>query len=203
VSLGLTAPDRDDDDFIGRGRAGDVVAWRAIYARYFPLVCRVAQRMGVPDRDLGDVCQEVFLRVHRGLAAFRAEAQFSTWLYRIALNESARHGRGAGLRRTLGVLLGREDTAPPPIRPDEELARGEASRDLAWIVGRMRPKQREVFVLFELEELSLRQIADVLDCELETVRARLRAARADFDRLLRQRQVTGAPRAGTTSGEER
>jgi RNA polymerase sigma-70 factor (ECF subfamily) len=195
VSLALSETPGADDDFIGRCRAGDVAGWRALYDRYFPQVFRIAQRIGVPDRDLGDVCQEVFLRVHRGLATFRGEAQFSTWLYRIVLNESARHGRSATLRRAVATLLGRDDHgvhAGPPPRPDEVLARGEAALDLAWILAGMRPRQREVFVLFELEELSLAEIAEVLDCGLETVRSRLRQGPLDFEGLLRQRQLSGA-----------
>jgi RNA polymerase sigma-70 factor, ECF subfamily len=57
------------------------------------------------------------------------------------------------------------------------------------LLGRMKPKHRTVFVLFEIEELSLAEIVDVLGCPLETVRSRLRHARADFARLRRQHQV--------------
>lgn len=189
----MSARNQQDDDLVGRGKSGDGATWRALYDRYLPLVYRVAQRMGVPERDLGDVCQEVFLRVHRGFAGFRGEAQLSTWIYRIALNEAARHGRGAALRRTLGALLGREPVVASPARPDESLARSEAARDLEWILAGLRPKQREVFLLFEIEELPLAQIAEVLGCGLETVRSRLRKGRAEFDRLLRQRALTRAP----------
>jgi RNA polymerase sigma-70 factor, ECF subfamily len=202
VSLALSEKTSEEGDFVSRCRAGDVAGWRALYDRYFPQVFRVAQRMGVPDRDLGDVCQEVFLRVHRGLGSFRGEAEFSTWLYRIALNEAARHGRSSALRRTVSALFGREDHAPPVRRPDENLSRSEAAQDLAWILAGMRPRQREVFVLFELEELSLAQIAEVLGCGLETVRSRLRHGRTDFDRLLRQRQLaSGRGQAGMTMRE--
>jgi RNA polymerase sigma-70 factor (ECF subfamily) len=189
VSLALLQAPRDEDDFIVRCRAGDVAAWRALYDRYFPLVFRVARRLGVPERDLGDVCQEVFLRVYRGLGSFRGEAQFGTWLYRIAINEAARHGRAMSLRRAVGLLLGREPQRAEAARPDTDLAHSEASRELESILHAMRPRQREVFVLFEIEELPLAKIAEILACGLETVRSRLRHGRADFDRLSRQRQL--------------
>ncbi len=178
-----------ESDWVSRCQAGDLAAWRTLYDQYLPVVYRVCNRMGVPPADLGDVCQEVFLRVYRALGGFRGEAQFSTWLYRIALNEAARSRRSGSVRLALSTFLRREPVVQPISRPDDELARTEAARELERILARMKPKQREVFVLFELEELGLEEIAEVLGCPLETVRSRLRHARADFDRLRRQREL--------------
>lgn len=186
MGLALSEQAADADAWIGLARAGDLGAWRGIYDRYLPLVYRVAQRLGVADRDLGDVCQEVFLRVYRGLGSFRGEAQFHTWLYRITLNEAARHGRRGSVRRAWETLLGREQGPPPPRRPDEVMERVEAGQVLGQVLAGMRPKQRQVFVLFELEERPLGEIAEILGCGLETVRSRLRHARAEFGRLRRQ-----------------
>lgn len=108
--------------WITRCRAGDEQAWRELYDRYLPLVHRVALRMGASDREVADVCQEVFLRVHRGLASFRGDAQLSTWFYRITANEVSRLRRDAGIRRTLASLLGREPE-PPPIADRTEASR--------------------------------------------------------------------------------
>jgi RNA polymerase sigma-70 factor (ECF subfamily) len=169
-------------EWIAGARAGDVAAWRALHDRHLPLVYRVGRRMGVPESDIGDLCQEVFLRVYRGLGSFRGEAQFATWLYSIVLREVARSGRARSLRQALRALLGRQPAAPLP----DSLARAEAGWELEGILGRLKPKQREVFVLFDLEELTLPQIAATLGCPLETVRSRLRAARAQFVRLRQQ-----------------
>jgi RNA polymerase sigma-70 factor, ECF subfamily len=163
-----------------------MTAWRALYDRHVPLVHRVARRMGVPESDFGDLCQEVFLRVYRGLGNFRGEAQFSTWLYRIVMHEVARAGRARSVRTVLLSLLGRP--AAPPV-PDELLAQAQASAQLGQLLDRMKPKHRQVFVLYELEELSPEQIAEVMLCPIETVRSRLRHARADFTRLRRQQQL--------------
>lgn len=182
-----------ESKWIGECRAGDMAAWRTLYEGHLPLVYRVARRMAVPESDLRDLCQEVFLRVYRGLGHFRGEAQFSTWLYRIVLHEVARAGRARSVRNALLSLIGRPDPAPIP---DEQLARAQASAALAALLARIRPRQREVFVLFELEELSLDQIAGVLGCPLETVRSRLRHARAEFQRLRRQHRLV-------TEGESR
>jgi RNA polymerase sigma-70 factor (ECF subfamily) len=176
----------DAEDLLPRCRAGDLRAWRELYHRHVPLVYRVARRMGVPDCDFPDVCQEVFLRVHRGLDRFRGDAQFSTWLYRIVLHEVTRHGRSRALWASFLALLGRwpdERTVPEPG------AGADASGEFQRLLDRLKPKHRQAFVLHELEQLSLEEIAEVAGCPLETVRSRLRHARAIFSQLCRQRRL--------------
>ena len=183
-------------DWLARCQAGDAAAWRALYDEHFPLVFRLAIRMGASEREAADIGQEVFLRIWRGLGTFRGEALFRTWVYRITLNETARAGRSAALRRRFGGLLEllSHDEAPAvhalAARPPDRLVeQAEAFAELQRILGRMKPKQRTVFVLFEIEELPLEEVAQVLDCPLETVRSRLRHARTEFDRLRRQDQA--------------
>jgi RNA polymerase sigma-70 factor, ECF subfamily len=177
-------PRTDDPDWLARCRAGDRTAWRRLYDEHFPLVFRLVLRLGGSQREAADIAQEVFLRVWRGLGSFRGEAQFRTWLYRITLNETRRAGRSGGLRRAFEALLGRgPDVPPPPATPERIVEHAEAWRELQALLARMKPKQRTVFVLFEIEELPLEEIAEMLDCPLETVRSRLRHARLDFERL--------------------
>jgi RNA polymerase sigma-70 factor (ECF subfamily) len=180
-----------ENEWLARCRAGDAAAWRRLYDQHFPLVFRLSIRMGASEREAADVAQEVFLRVWRGLGAFRGESQFRTWLYRITLNEVSRVAREGAVRRAFGAVLAlvaREDT-PPARAPDRLVEQAEAFAELQAILARMKPKQRSVFVLFEVEELPLEQIAQVLACPLETVRSRLRHARADFERLRRQQSL--------------
>ena len=92
-----------EEDWIGLCRAGDMAVWRTLYDQHLPLVYRVARRMGVPERDLGDVCQEVFLRVYRGLGSFRGEAQFS----HLALPHHDERGGPHGRAQACGARWGR------------------------------------------------------------------------------------------------
>jgi len=177
-----------ESDWLARCRAGDAAAWRHLYDEHFPLVFRLSIRMGASEREAGDVAQEGFLRVWRGLRRFRGDSLFRTWLYRITLNEVSRVAREGAVRRAFGAVLAlvAREEAPPTRSPDRLVEQAEAFAELESILARMKPKQRTVFVLFEVEELSLEQMAEVLDCPLETVRSRLRHARADFERLRRQ-----------------
>jgi RNA polymerase sigma-70 factor (ECF subfamily) len=177
-----------ESDWLARCRAGDAAAWRRLYDQHFPLVFRLAIRMGASEREAADVAQEVFLRVWRALGSFRGDSLFRTWLYRITLNEVSRVAKEGAVRRAFGAVLAlvAREEAPPSRGPDRLVEQAEAFAELEAILTRMRPKQRSVFVLFEIEELPLEQIAQVLEIPLETVRSRLRHARADFDRLHRQ-----------------
>jgi RNA polymerase sigma-70 factor (ECF subfamily) len=185
VSIAVRDRGASQGQWLGLRRGTDLAAWRAFYDQHLPLVCRVASRLGVPDSDLADVCQEVFLRVYRGLGDFRGEAQLSTWLYSIVLREAARARRARLVRGTFLALLGRQPPAPAP----EPLARAEASWEVERVLARMKARHRQVLVLFDLEELTLAQIAATLGCRLETVRSRLRRARAEFVRIRRRDQL--------------
>jgi len=181
-----------EDEWLRRCQAGDSAAWRLLFDAHFDRVYRLALRMGVPNRDVPDLCQEVFLRVHRSLHGFRGECRLSTWIFRIACNEIARAGRASQLRRMLPGLLGaRGETglSAAPTSPDEQAARSEAVRELSTLLGHMKPKLRVVFILFELEELSLEEIAVIVQTGPETVKSRLRHARLAFDKLQRQRRL--------------
>jgi RNA polymerase sigma-70 factor, ECF subfamily len=184
------APAWSQSEWLRRCRTGDREAWRRLYDLHFPQVYRLALRMGVSDREAADVCQEVFLRVHRGLGRFRGEAQISTWIYRIALNEVTRLGRAGAVRRALAALLGQgELPTSGPATPEHACQQSEAVRELHLVLARMKPRQRAVFVLFELEELSLEEIGAVVGAGIETVKSRLRHARAEFERLRKQRSL--------------
>ena len=181
-----------DAGWLGRCRAGDKLAWRQLYDQHAPLVYRLARRMGLSEERTCDVCQEVFLRVYRNLGRFREDSQFSTWLYRIAVNEVSRAHREGAMRRAFSSLLGRHSDdiqANPEPGPERRAQASEAAEVLSQILGRMKPKKRAVFVLFELEELSTEEIAQVMGCGVETVKSRLRHARAEFDRLHKQRAL--------------
>src|SRR5688572_15297136 len=176
-------------DWLERCRAGDLAAWRWLYDQQFERIYRLVLRLGVPEREAPDVCQETFLRVHRGLARFRGDAQIGTWLFRIAVNEARRAGRLRAVRQVWSGLQGREPASAEP-GPDVAAERAEAWRELAAVLGRMKPKLREVFVLFEVEELSLDEVSAVLGSGAETVKSRIKRARSEFERLRKQRTLT-------------
>ncbi len=161
----------------------------AVYEAHFAFVWRSVRRLGVVDEAVDDVVQDIFLVVHRKLPGFRGESSIRSWLFSIA-SRVVRDSRRS-LRRKPGNLggMGRvcddvdfvADSAPSP---HESAAGAEAVRTLHAVLDAMRKERREVFILAELEEMSVADIAAAVGANSNTVYSRLRAARADFERAV-------------------
>jgi RNA polymerase sigma-70 factor (ECF subfamily) len=153
--------------------------FESVYDTYFPFIWRSVQRLGVPASLVDDVVQEVFIVVHRRLGSFEARSTLKTWLYAIALRVARVH-RARYRRAQVPALDPDRARAPDATRPDERASNAEAARLVQAILDGLDDDQREVFVLAELEELPVPEIARVLDVKLNTAYSRLRLARAAF-----------------------
>jgi RNA polymerase sigma-70 factor (ECF subfamily) len=160
---------------------GDGQAWRDLHRTYYPVACRFLTRMGVAGADLEDACQEVFVQVFRYLAQFQHRSDFQTWLYKLCLSQSSRMRRRRKLQQALAWLLGRASSASTAGHDWSEAMTGERVRQA---LDQMKPLNRQVFVLFELEGVDGEEIARVLGCPATTVRRRLHYARLEFEQLL-------------------
>lgn len=142
------------------------------HARY---LWRALLGLGVRPGDVDDACQEVFLIVHRRLPEFDGRA-LRSWLYAICLRVASEYRRSARVRREVSV-----DRVPDSHTPggqDEAVHAGELSERLLKSLDRLDEDKREAFVLFEIQELPLREVAEALGCPLQTAYSRLQAARA-------------------------
>ncbi len=172
---------------IATGNEGVGWTFAAVYQANFAFVWRTVRRLGVADSAVDDVVQDVFLVVHRQLATFRGESSIRSWLFVIA-SRIARDARRS-LRRKPANLGGRgrvsdevdlvADVAPSP---QDEVASSEAVRTLHALLDAMSDERREVFILAELEQMTVVDIAAAVGENANTVYSRLRAARADFER---------------------
>ncbi len=174
------SPAVSDGDLVALCRKGDGSAWRSLYERYSSSVFRFISAMGVPADEREDAAQEVFIAVYRSLGSFRGEAQLSTWIYRIASRHAGRLRNRRRIRDLVNVLVLRE---PPPPAPPDPAERAAHLDLLDQLLGRLNPKKRTVFVLFEVEGLPIEEIARILDCPQNTVWSRLHHARAEMLQL--------------------
>jgi RNA polymerase sigma-70 factor (ECF subfamily) len=151
-----------------------VVDVEQIFHQHGAYVVRALRYFGVPERELPDVCQEVFVVVHRKLAEFEQRSSIRTWLYRIAQRAASDYRRRAHVRRELV-------TGEPidGIQSDERHfdAALDARATLIRALGVLDEDKRAVFVLFEIEGLTMKEIAATLRCPLQTAYSRLHAAR--------------------------
>ena len=145
-----------------------------IYDDHVKFVWRVLGRLGVARADLEDVCQEVFIVVHRRLAEFEGRSSLRTWIYGIALRCAADYRRRDARRRPAS-------SAVPEIAIEgsqlEDLDARDARATLDRLLELLDPDKREVFVLFELEELAMAEVVALVGCPLQTGYSRLHAAR--------------------------
>ena len=163
-------------DLLDRCVAGEAVAWRGLHQRYHGNAISVLRRLGVPANQLEDACQDVFVDVFHYLPRFRGEADFRTWLYRICLSR-ARVARRRAKLWALFSALAPEHSEELGGQPLED---GRASRQLARALAKLSEAERVVFVLFELEGLSGKDIAQVIERPEATVFRRLHDARKRF-----------------------
>ena len=146
-------------------------------------VWRFLKYLGVREHDLADACQEVFLVAHRKLPEFRGESAPRTWLYGISLRVAK-----AWRRRRQLVQLGDDDRSVGPSQ-EQERERRDTHELLCWALDRISDVQREVFVLHEIEELPMVEVAARLDCGVFTAYSRLRLARRGLKRALAEKGV--------------
>jgi RNA polymerase sigma-70 factor (ECF subfamily) len=182
------ASELDDESLAARAMDGDDRAFEELVTRYEGRVFRLACRL-TSDTDAPDVLQETFLQVYRNLPAYRGEARFSTWLYRIATNAGLMLRRARARRPTesLEAYLPRFDAhgihvdTPAELqvasRADEILDRQFLAEKARAVLARLPELYRDAFVLRDLEEMSTIEVAAVLGVEPATVRQRVHRAR--------------------------
>jgi RNA polymerase sigma-70 factor, ECF subfamily len=133
-----------------------------------------------------DVLQIVFVKIYRGLPRFRFESSLSTWIYRVALNESLNQQRGPKNQHIpFEALLGSDEEYDTRAAADLRHAESERREIVQRAVMELSPKLRAVVALKYLDELSYEEIASVLECSPGTVASRLNRALGQLESRLR------------------
>ncbi|WP_437766496.1 RNA polymerase sigma factor [Sorangium sp. So ce281] len=161
------------------------LAFVEVYAQLFPLVFRTVRRLVVDASAHEDVCQEVFAVVHRRLPEFRGHSSLKTWVFGIVVNVVQAHRRSqrrqSPAHRGTGEIVDPEQVAgPSDLSPYEAMKRAEAARVVHDLLASLDEEKRVVLLLAELEELPASEIAQGIGVNINTVYARLRAARQAF-----------------------
>ncbi|MGC4087014.1 MAG: sigma-70 family RNA polymerase sigma factor [Polyangiaceae bacterium] len=146
-----------------------------LFDEYATFVWRVLGRLGVASSDLADTSQEVFLVVHRRLGDFEGRSSVKSWIYGICVRVAAAWRRKP--HRVRERLLDEDVHETSSGSQDEELEQRRAREKLVSVLERLDEDKRNVFVLYELEELTMPQVAEALGCPLTTAYSRLHAAR--------------------------
>lgn len=164
-------------------RRGESEAFERLVLIYQHRVFSIALRMLGDRGEAEELAQEVFLRVHRSIRAFRGEAKLSTWLYaitsRLCLNRLKSPGRAREVGETRLALIA--DAHP---NPSATLEASELEAELHRAIAELDDERRIVVVLRDLHGLEYEEIAAALDLPLGTVRSRLHRARMELKKRL-------------------
>ena len=158
-----------------------VPSFDEVYATHVAFVWRVLRTFGLAGAQLEDAVQDVFLVVHRRLPEWEGRAAMATWLFAIARRVAASHRRRAGGERTEALVdepAGGDDTFAA-------MSRAQAAATVFHILQQLDEDKRIVFALVELEQLSVPEVARMLDLKLNTAYSRLRLARHAFELAVR------------------
>ncbi len=167
---------------------GRELRFEQVFAEHAPYVLRVMPRLGVSAADVDDVAQEVFLAVHHGLAEFEGRSRLRTWIYGICLRVAGNYRRRAHRRRE---VRGLEIEVPIDAVQGDGIDRARSRELLAAGLDALSERKREVFVLYEIEELSMAEVAQAVDCPLFTAYARLYAARREMKQAIERLSKRG------------
>jgi RNA polymerase sigma-70 factor, ECF subfamily len=169
--------------------AVDAPSFEDVFRADVPFVWRVLRRLGVRDADIADVCQDVFVVVHRRLPDFDGRSAVRTWIYGICVRTASQYRRRAPQLREQP-----HDEVPETAVPaDQEstVERRWARERLDAALARLDDDKRAVFVLYEIEELTMKDVAAALGCPLQTAYSRLHAARKEVEASFRERPEGG------------
>jgi RNA polymerase sigma-70 factor, ECF subfamily len=179
-----------DLELVRLAQANDVRAFEALVVKYQRRVARHVARYLKSAADVEDAVQETFIRAYRGLAAFRGDSAFYSWLYRIAANVAIRHLE----QQPQHILLGDEapeervDAFEPGVsdseQPERTLIAAQIADTVQRALAKLQPDLAEALLLYEVESKPYAEIATMLGIPIGTVRTRIFRAREFIARRL-------------------
>ncbi|MFL6587706.1 MAG: RNA polymerase sigma factor RpoE [Luteimonas sp.] len=181
-----------DEELVKRVQAGDTAAFDLLVRKHQHRIAALIGRYVSDWSEVQDVAQETFIRAYRAMGNFRGEAQFYTWLHRIAVNTAKNHLVAHNRRPPTddidiedaehfdsGIRLRDSDT------PERELMRQQLEQTVMRAVEALPEELRVAINLREVDGLSYDEIAERMGCPIGTVRSRIFRAREAIDRELR------------------
>jgi RNA polymerase sigma-70 factor (ECF subfamily) len=190
--------EQEDAEVIRQVLLGNTAMFELLMRRYNERVYRAARAIVRDEQEAEDVMQQAYVNAFTHLRQFNGSAQFSTWLTRIAINESLARVRRQGRYETLDDDFSNVESfmsRSPSENPERQAFTMELRGLLEWAIDTLPDGMREVFVLREVEGLSTSDVAECLGVTEDVVKTRLSRGRAALRRVLLERTGATAPEA--------
>jgi RNA polymerase sigma-70 factor (ECF subfamily) len=184
----------DEDRLVARGRRGDKKAFEVLVKRYHRRVAAVIYRIVENPDDAEVLTQEVFIKAYTSLASFQGESRFFSWIFRIAVNAALTHNKRKAVERKYMDQF-KEVVNDPwqpvggsrPDDPEQHLQQKQFVRRFLASLRDLPEEMRTSIILREFQDMNYREIAEVMDVPLNTVRSRLFRARVMLREILHER----------------
>jgi len=175
----------------------EVSEFESIYRQHFDFVWSSVRRLGVSPAALDDVVQEVFIVIHSRVHTLEKPEALRSWIYGIVRRTVSGYHRSRRVKEASGATLAAESDAGPAQRTPFDLAEQNDQVKLLWsLLEKLDEPKREVFMMAELDELTVPEIAQILEIPLNTAYSRLRAARHAFEEALARHSARTEGRGG-------
>ena len=187
-----------DYDLIPKIKDGDMDAMADLMNRYTSKAFQIAYSILGNKDDAEEVTQDSFVRIYRALPFFRGDSEFSTWMYRIVVNQARnkyRWNRRRGSHMSVSIDREQEGESGNSISfdlpdtgktPDKELVFKEWEGEIAAEIKKLPPVNREALLLRNVKNLSYEQIASLLGCKVGTIKSRIARAREELRKRMRR-----------------
>ena len=194
LEMAMTTPlaTFEDSTLIQLALAGQSECFSVLMDRHSAAVRRRIGSMVRNTTDVEDLLQEVLLKVWRHLSTFRSESSFRTWMIRVAVNEVLQLYRREQRWRWSQTSGDPDALSSPCESPHQSLARGEVTHAVRTAVAGLPAKYRQVLILRDLDQLSVRETAQWLQSSIPAVKTRLFRARHMLLAALQGSRVTGS-----------
>jgi RNA polymerase sigma-70 factor (ECF subfamily) len=181
-----------DYPLVKRVQRGDAHAFDLLVRKYQHKVAKLVSRYVFDRTEVEDITQEVFIKAFRGLASFRGDSAFYTWLYRIAVNTAKNYLEAQGRRPTTADIeiegaevLDNMEHLRDLATPERSMLTDEIANTVTRAIDALPPDLRTAITLRDLDGLSYEDIAHIMDCPIGTVRSRIFRAREAIDKELK------------------
>ncbi|HEY3488369.1 MAG TPA: RNA polymerase sigma factor RpoE [Gammaproteobacteria bacterium] len=177
---------------VRRVQGGDKAAFDLLVKKYQSRIAKLIGRFIHDAAEVEDVTQEAFIKAYRGLANFRGESAFYTWMYRIAINTAKNYLVSTG-RKTPDISIDAQEAEQYEgvsylkeyATPESLAVADEVKQTVFESIEKLPMELKTAITLRELEGLSYEEIAQVMDCPIGTVRSRIFRAREAIDENLK------------------
>ena len=167
-----------DAECVRRLQRGETDAFEPLIRRHQKTIFNLVYRMLGDYDEAAEVSQEVFLSAYRAIGTFRGDANFSTWLYRIALNHATTRRKSLNLRQQRYVAIENSEPATDPqLGPAETMEKKEVRERVQQALNSLDPDDATVILLRDLHDAPYEEVARVLEIPIGTVKSRLHRAR--------------------------